>query len=83
MTGARLTVAQVAALVGVRPATWRAYVSRDQAPRPVEYLDARTPLWDRAVVEAWAAARRRSRPQETNSPATVPTADHQGTGEGE
>lgn len=54
----RLTVAQVAALAGVKPSTWRAYVSRGQAPAPVAHLDARTPLWDRVEVEAWAAGRR-------------------------
>lgn len=57
----RLTVAQIAALAGIKPATWRAYVHRDQAPRPVEHLDARTPLWDRAEVTAWANNRRTRR----------------------
>lgn len=58
----RLTAAQAATLAGVRPGTWRAYVSRDQAPKPVEHLDARTPLWSRKAVEAWIARRDAPKP---------------------
>lgn len=53
----RLTASQAATLAGIKPGTWRAYVSRGQAPGPVEHLDGRTPLWDRAEVEAWIARR--------------------------
>ena len=47
-----LTVAECAAVAGISPSTWRAYVSRGQAPQPVKRY-GNTPLWDRAVIEAW------------------------------
>lgn len=59
-----LTVAQVAELVGVQPATWRGWVSRqwprdNPAPRsrPEDALDRRTPRWREAEVRAWMARR--------------------------
>jgi predicted DNA-binding transcriptional regulator AlpA len=54
----RLLSREAAALAGVKPSTWRAYVHRDQAPRPIEYV-GRIPLWDRATVEAWMRRRPR------------------------
>jgi predicted DNA-binding transcriptional regulator AlpA len=52
----RLTRAEAAELAGVKPDTWNSYVHRGQAPAPVEYI-SRTPLWDRAEVEAWLSNR--------------------------
>lgn len=56
---ARMTIGQVLAYLNARgraitAATWRAYVARDQAPRPGEHV-GRTPLWDADEVRAWAA----------------------------
>lgn len=55
----KLTAAQCAALVGVAPRTWSAYVARDQAPAPLPGFDPGTGLrvWDEATVRAWMAAR--------------------------
>ena len=55
----RLTTAQVAQEVGIRPATWRAYVARGQAPEADGQLDARTPYWLRATIDKWIAQRPR------------------------
>ena len=49
----RLTVAQVAARIGVAASTWRSYVARDQAPKPDGHYDARTPWWLAEAVDAW------------------------------
>jgi hypothetical protein len=49
----RLTVAEAAELVGVAPATWRAYVARGRAPKPDGRHDKRTPYWFRSTVEGW------------------------------
>lgn len=53
----QLTVAQVAALAGIKPATWRAYVARGQAPASSGQIDGRTPTWDRADVDSWLTKR--------------------------
>lgn len=58
-----LTGPQVAALLGVKAATWRGYVSRGQAPAPDDPDDGRpaerrTPRWRRSTVETWREARR-------------------------
>lgn len=45
-----------AAIAGVRPDTWSGYVSRGQAPQPVRFV-GRTPVWDAAEVNTWAAHR--------------------------
>lgn len=45
------TAAQCATAWGIKPPTWRAYVARNQAPRPVRHV-GRTPLWDSAAVLA-------------------------------
>lgn len=37
---------------GVKPATWRSYVARGQAPQPSRRVGA-TPVWDPAVVMNW------------------------------
>lgn len=58
MTADELTTAAVADLLGIEPATWRAYVARGQAPGPDGRHDARTPYWRRETVEAWQAGRR-------------------------
>lgn len=52
-----LTIAEAAALAGVAPATWRAYVARGQAPRADEQDRWGHPLWRPTTVEAWIAAR--------------------------
>lgn len=36
----------------ITPATWRSYVGRDQAPKPVRHV-GRTPLWDMRDIDAW------------------------------
>lgn len=61
-----LTRDQVAALLGVRPATWSGYVSRGQAPAPVRFV-GRTPLWDRGQVLSWHESRP-GRGRSTTSP---------------
>lgn len=55
----RLTGPQAAAQVGVDPVTWRAYVSRGQAPQP-DGRDPGTdrPWWHRKTVTAWQESRR-------------------------
>lgn len=57
--GDLLTTADAAEMAGVQRRTWSSYVARDQAPQPVHNLDGK-PLWDRAEVEAWIAARPRA-----------------------
>lgn len=37
---------------GVKPATWRSYVNRGQAPAPTRRVGS-TPVWDPAEVLAW------------------------------
>lgn len=58
----RLTTAEVADLLGIKPVTWRGYVSHrkpvnNPAPAPDGHFDARTPYWNRSTVEAWRDAR--------------------------
>jgi hypothetical protein len=36
----------------IQAGTWSAYVSRGQAPEPVEYI-GRTPLWRLRDIEKW------------------------------
>ena len=55
----RITRDDAAAIAGIRPDTWSAYVSRGLAPHPTEHV-GRTPLWDRAEVIAWQASRPRA-----------------------
>lgn len=49
----RLTVGEVAALIGVATSTFRAYVARGQAPPPDGHLDGRTPYWLRSTIKSW------------------------------
>lgn len=51
-----LTIGDVAALVGVSPATITAYRRRGGFPEPQAVL-GRTPVWSRPVVEHWMASR--------------------------
>ena len=68
MSSDRLVRDEAAALAGVRPDTWSAYVSRGQAPAPVEYV-GRTPLWAAGEVKAWTASRPgRGRRKKSESP---------------
>ncbi len=60
-----LTGPQVAALLGIADVTWRAYVSRGQAP-PADDPDEgnpnpnrRSPRWQRSTIETWREARPR------------------------
>ena len=50
MESVNLTTAQVAGLLGIEPATWRAYVSRKQAPPADGWHDKRTPYWFRSTI---------------------------------
>lgn len=58
---ATLTTTAAAALAGLSPASFRKEMQR-QRQRGADFRrpgpDARTPLWDRASVEAWASSRR-------------------------
>lgn len=36
----------------IAPSTWSSYVARGQAPKPARHVQ-RTPLWDRADLDAW------------------------------
>lgn len=50
-------IAEVAAMAGVKPKTVSGYVARGVVlPEPLARL-ACGPVWDRAVIEAWVAAR--------------------------
>ncbi|MFS0703248.1 helix-turn-helix transcriptional regulator [Cellulomonas sp. 179-A 9B4 NHS] len=57
-----ITTEQAAALVGVSPSTWRAYLARRRQhgkgtiPEPVEY-HGRTAMYDEDAVRAWHATR--------------------------
>jgi len=51
-----LTTSEAAALAGIKPRTWSAYVARGQAPPPVARI-GNTPVWDRSHVEHWLANR--------------------------
>lgn len=43
----------------IQPGTWRSYVARDQAPKPVDTV-GRESLWSPADVDIWAAAQKAS-----------------------
>jgi predicted DNA-binding transcriptional regulator AlpA len=55
-----LTVPDCATRAGIASSTWRAYVSRGQAPKPVTRV-GREPLWDVEMVEEWLVGRRNHR----------------------
>jgi predicted DNA-binding transcriptional regulator AlpA len=50
------TAEDCAAYLDITPSTWRAYVSREQAPQP-ERMFGRSPTWRPATIKAWAADR--------------------------
>jgi len=54
-----ITADDAAEMAGVQRGTWSSYVARDQAPQPATRIGNK-PLWDRAEVEAWIAARPRA-----------------------
>jgi len=54
--GVGLTTAQCAARAGIKPATWRSYVHRGQAP-PARGGTATMPLWEDTEVELFLAHR--------------------------
>lgn len=75
-----LTTSDVAARLGVDPATVRAYVSRGTMPKPDGHL-GRTPWWRPETVDAWRAGRPGQgvgggRPKKLSAPA-VPVASHE------
>lgn len=51
-----LTSSQIAERLGISPTTWRAYVTRGQAPAPTRKLGPLN-LWSVAVVDRWARSR--------------------------
>lgn len=51
-----LTTADVAAMLGVTPATVSSYTARGVIPAPDGYL-GRTPWWKRRTIEKWQASR--------------------------
>jgi hypothetical protein len=59
-SGGKLTTRQVGERLGIKGATWRAYVARGQAPEPDGHYDARTPFWSAETVDRWKASRPRS-----------------------
>ena len=50
------TAEDCATYLGIAGSTWRAYVSREQAPQP-ERMFGRSPAWRPATIKAWAADR--------------------------
>lgn len=51
-----MTTADVAAMLGVTPATVRSYSARGVMPAPDGHL-GRTPWWERSTIETWATNR--------------------------
>ena len=62
----RLLRRQAAEMAGIGVDTFSAYVTRGQAPGPVEYVGS-TPLWDTDAVQSWVQTRpgRPGRPPKT------------------
>ena len=56
-TDRQMTVPQVADMLGIKPGTWRAYVTREQAPAADGQHDGRTPWWYESTVRAWRVRR--------------------------
>jgi len=74
----RLFAADIAARMGIKPVTWRAYVSRKVVPQPIDRVvvagNAR-PVWDPQVIEQFLAKRTgrpgpRPRPRERTTEET-------------
>lgn len=58
MARKRITAKQAAEMVGVKPATWRAYVNRGQAPGPDGREDlSGHPYWFESTVAQYAKTR--------------------------
>ena len=53
MSDDKLRIDDVAALLNIKPVTFRAYVSRQQAPPADGQFDGRTPYWLRSTIETW------------------------------
>jgi len=51
-----MAIEDVAALIKVRPATIRSYVTRGRMPRPDGYF-AKKPWWRAETIRAWQASR--------------------------
>ncbi len=58
MSPTRLRTKQVAALLGIKPGTWRSYVSRGYAPQPDDHDDDRSPVWFATTIDRYRAGRR-------------------------
>jgi hypothetical protein len=57
-TGRELwTAQQCATHCQAAAGTWRAYVNRNNAPKPISEIDSRTPLWDAQQVREWHSSR--------------------------
>ncbi len=54
----QLMAADLAASLGIQPATWRSYVSRGQAPEADGHHSANAPWWNCSTIDRW----RRDRP---------------------
>ena len=58
MRAKKLTAAMAAAMVGVKPNTWRAYVARGHAPAPDGREElSQHPFWLESTVREWEANR--------------------------
>lgn len=51
------TAAECAEAAGCTQSTWRAYVGREQAPKPLDKKIGRSNVWSADEVRAWAASR--------------------------
>lgn len=56
----RLTSAKVAALLDMKPGTWRMRVHRGQAPKPDGHHDRRTPYWFRSTIDTYTQQKAQS-----------------------
>lgn len=52
-TEPRLTVPQIAAMVGIQPSTFRAYVARGKAPKPDGRYGRQSPYWFPSTIAGW------------------------------
>jgi hypothetical protein len=51
------TGTEAAAYLGIKPSTWRSYVSTGRAPTPDGHIDGRTPYWNQGTLDAYQANR--------------------------
>lgn len=63
------TVGQCAEHWGIKPATWRSYVTRGHAPGPAKHVGA-TPVWDPQAVKDWVRPGRGARTDKADQEAT-------------